>query len=164
MADTKTQFKLNKLAKDLGLKGKDLMDILSKHGKEVTAQKTLDSSEFDILFDTVTRENQIDDVGAYLDGETYIPSKKKPAKAEKAAEKPAEKAAEEGKAESPVATPATPAAEKKAEPAEKAEKTERRSNACSGDDFNTGKIHSSFCNPPRHTARELSAQAWGSYF
>ena len=44
MADTKTQFKLNKLAKDLGLKGKDLIEILSTHGKEVTAQKTLDSS------------------------------------------------------------------------------------------------------------------------
>ncbi len=38
MADTKTQFKLNKLAKDLGLKGKDLVEILSKHGKEATAQ------------------------------------------------------------------------------------------------------------------------------
>ena len=91
MADTKTQFKLNKLAKDLGLKGKDLMEILSKRGKEVTAQKTLDTVEFDILFDTITRENQIDDVGAYLDGETYIPSKKKPAKTEKPKEeKPAE--------------------------------------------------------------------------
>ena len=86
MADTKTQFKLNKLAKDLGLKGKDLIEILSNHGKEVTAQKTLDASEFDILFETVTRENQIDDVGAYLDGKTYIPSKKKPAKAEKPTE------------------------------------------------------------------------------
>ena len=94
MADTKTQFKLNKLAKDLGLKGKDLIDILSKHGKEATAQKSLDSSEFDILFDTLTRENQIDDVGAYLDGKTYIPSKKKPEKAEKPEEKVAEKPVE----------------------------------------------------------------------
>ncbi|MBR7098265.1 MAG: translation initiation factor IF-2 N-terminal domain-containing protein, partial [Clostridia bacterium] len=110
MADTKTQFKLNKLAKDLGLKGKDLIEILSKHGKEVTAQKTLDASEFDILFETVTRENQIDDVGAYLDGKTYIPSKKKPAKAEKPTEE--EKAQE------------APAAEAKPEKAEKAEKKE----------------------------------------
>ncbi len=151
MADTKTQFKLNKLAKDLGLKGKDLMEILSKHGKEVTAQKTLEASEFDILFDTVTRENQIDDVGAYLDGKTYIPSKKKPAKAEKAAEKkpaeekpavepaaekPSEKVAEktaeapvavEKTAEKPVAKEEKPAekAEKPAEPSKKAAEAEK---------------------------------------
>ena len=144
MADTKTQFKLNKLAKDLGLKGKDLMEILSKHGKEVTAQKTLEASEFDILFDTVTRENQIDDVGAYLDGKTYIPSKKKPAKAEKTAEpkpaeekpaaveqtaeKPAEKAAEKT-AEKPEVKEEKPAkaatAEKPAEPSKKAAETEK---------------------------------------
>ena len=137
MADTKTQFKLNKLAKDLGLKGKDLIEILSKHGKEATAQKTLDSSEFDILFDTLTRENQIDDVGAYLDGKTYIPSKKKPVKEEKPAEeaekKPAEaekKAPEAVKTEvakpevSPAGAEASAPAEAKkpAEPAKVAEK------------------------------------------
>ena len=143
MADTKTQFKLNKLAKDLGLKGKDLIDILSKHGKEATAQKSLDSSEFDILFDTLTRENQIDDVGAYLDGKTYIPSKKKPEKAEKPAEEAEKKVVAEAekkapaaekpevapvKAETPVAQaeekkPAAPAktVEKPAAPAAKAE-------------------------------------------
>jgi len=121
MADTKTQFKLNKLAKDLGLKGKDLVEILSKHGKEATAQKTLDSSEFDILFDTLTRENQIDDVGAYLDGKTYIPSKKKPVKAEKPAEEAEKKAPE---AEKPAAAPAqAPAPAAKAEaPAVEAKK------------------------------------------
>ncbi len=122
MADTKTQFKLNKLAKDLGLKGKDLIEILSKHGKEATAQKTLDSSEFDILFDTLTRENQIDDVGAYLDGKTYIPSKKKPVKAEKPVEEAEKKAPE---AEKPVAAPAkaeTPKTEEK-KPVEESVKT-----------------------------------------
>ena len=96
MADMKTQFKINKLAKDLGLKGKDLVDLLAKHGKEVTAQKALEVAEFDILFDSLTKENQIDNIGAYLDGETYIPSKKKPVKAEKPKaeeKKPAEEAA-----------------------------------------------------------------------
>ena len=124
MADTKTQFKLNKLAKDLGLKGKDLMEILSKHGKEVTAQKTLDASEFDILFETVTRENQIDDVGAYLDGKTYIPSKKKPAKAEKPAEEVKESETSAPEASAP-AVEAKPEQTEKAEKAEKAEKTEK---------------------------------------
>ena len=122
MADTKTQFKLNKLAKDLGLKGKDLIEILSNHGKEVTAQKTLDASEFDILFETVTRENQIDDVGAYLDGKTYIPSKKKPAKAEK----PTEEVKTQEEAPAPkVSAPAAEAKPEKTEKAEKAETTEK---------------------------------------
>lgn len=44
MADSKTQFKINKLAKDLGLKSKDLCDLLAKHGKEVTVQKALELS------------------------------------------------------------------------------------------------------------------------
>ncbi len=129
MADTKTQFKLNKLAKDLGLKGKDLIEILSKHGKEATAQKTLDSSEFDILFDTLTRENQIDDVGAYLDGKTYIPSKKKPVKEEKPAEEAEQKPVEAEKKAPEVApvkaeTPAPVEEKKPAAPAKTVEKPE----------------------------------------
>ncbi|MBE6529979.1 MAG: translation initiation factor IF-2 [Ruminococcaceae bacterium] len=75
MAETKTQFKINKLAKDLGLKAKDLVELLGKMGHEVTAQKALEPLEFDLLFDALTKENQIADIGSYLDGATYIPSK-----------------------------------------------------------------------------------------
>ena len=57
MADSKTQFKINKLAKDLGLKSKDLCDLLAKHGKEVTVQKALEPAEFDVLFDTLTGQH-----------------------------------------------------------------------------------------------------------
>ena len=124
MADMKTQFKINKLAKDLGLKGKDLVDLLAKHGKEVTAQKALEAAEFDILFDSLTRENQIDNIGAYLDGETYIPSKKKPVKAEKPKseeKKPAEEATPTKGEEAAPAKTEKPA-EKKAEAPAKAEK------------------------------------------
>ncbi len=130
MADMKTQFKINKLAKDLGLKGKDLVDLLAKHGKEVTAQKALEVAEFDILFDSLTKENQIDNIGAYLDGETYIPSKKKSVKAEKAKteeQKRAEEAApaKAETAEKPVEKPVEKAetAEKKAEAPAKVEKS-----------------------------------------
>lgn len=80
MADNKTQFKINKLAKDLGLKSKDLCDMLAKRGKEVAVQKSLEPAEFDILFDSLTGEHQISDIGDYLEGKSYIPSKKKPAK------------------------------------------------------------------------------------
>ncbi len=118
MADNKSQFKITKLAKDMGLKSKALTDILAKHGKEVTSQKTLEPAEFDILFDSLTRDNQITDIGAYLDGASYIPSKKKPAKAEKAEK--AEKT-EPAKAEAP----AEPAKIEKVEKVEKVEKAEK---------------------------------------
>ncbi|HBF15101.1 MAG TPA: translation initiation factor IF-2 [Clostridiales bacterium] len=128
MADNKTQFKINKLAKDLGLKSKDLCDMLAKRGKEVAVQKSLEPAEFDILFDSLTGEHQISDIGDYLDGKSYIPSKKKPAKKKeeakpkaepaeapkteaKAEPKPEEKAKAESKTE---AKPAAPEAKKPA--------------------------------------------------
>ena len=72
------QFKVNKLAKDLGVKGKDLTDILSAKGFEVKSQATLEPAAFDVLFETLTKENQITGIEDYLDGVTYIPSKPKP--------------------------------------------------------------------------------------
>lgn len=120
MAETKTQFKLNKFAKDLGLKAKDLVDLLASKGHEVTAQKTLEPLEFDLLFDALTKQNQITDIGSYLDGVTYIPSKlpavpaagsegkqEPTTSADKPVDKPAEKSAP---------APAVPAAPKKEEP------------------------------------------------
>ncbi len=94
MADNKTQFKINKLAKDLGLKSKDLCDMLAKRGKEVAVQKSLEPAEFDILFDSLTGEHQISDIGNYLEGKSYIPSKKKPAKKKEEAKPKAESAPE----------------------------------------------------------------------
>ncbi len=74
------QYKLNKMAKDLGMKSKELSDILTARGYEVkTTQRTLEPTEFDILFDTLTGENQISNIEDYLDGVTRIPSKIKAA-------------------------------------------------------------------------------------
>lgn len=61
-------------------KARDLCDLLAKHGKEVTVQKALEPAEFDVLFDTLTGQHQIRDIGDYLEGKSCIPSKKKPAK------------------------------------------------------------------------------------
>ena len=79
------QFKITKLAKDLGMKSKDLVELLAQNGIEAkTTQKALEPLEFDILFESLTQANQIKDIGSYLDGVTYIPSKaKKVEKAEK---------------------------------------------------------------------------------
>ncbi len=59
------------------MKGKEIVDILAGKGFSVTAQKSLDAPEFDALFDTLTRQNQINGIEDYLDGITYIPSSKK---------------------------------------------------------------------------------------
>ncbi len=93
MATINQQFKINKLAKDLGLKSKDLVELLQSNGIEAkTTQKALEPAEFDVLFEALTRANQISNIGDYLDGVTHIPSKikKTPAK-EVVAEKSAHK-------------------------------------------------------------------------
>ncbi len=122
------QFKLNKLAKDLGVKSKDLVEILSQNGIEAkTTQKALEPVEFDVLFDTLTRANQITNIGDYLDGVTYIPSKvKKAPKKEKEAapvEEAPVKAAEPAleKAAEPMPAPKKEKAEEKPAPETKAE-------------------------------------------
>ena len=115
------QFKITKFAKDLGMKSKDLVELLAQNGIEAkTTQKALEPLEFDILFESLTQANQITDIGSYLDGVTYIPSKtKKVEKAEKA-----EKTEKTEKAEV-AQKPEVPEAPKKAEKAQKpAEKKE----------------------------------------
>lgn len=129
-ATVNQQFKITKLAKDLGLKSKDLVEILAQNGVEAkTTQKALEPVEFDLLFEALTRENQISNIGDYLDGVTYIPTRLKP-KAEKpepaqepapekkeSAEKQPEEKPEEKKApaEEPAKAPAKEAATKKTE-------------------------------------------------
>ena len=76
--------KVNQFAKDLNMKSKDMMTILEQKGVAAKSQKPLEPAEFDILFDALTKENQITNIEDYLDGITYIPSKKK-------AEKPAKR-------------------------------------------------------------------------
>ncbi len=71
----KPQFKANQLAKDLELKSKEIVDIMSEKGIEVKAQKALEPREFDILFDALTSKYQVEGIDDYIDGITYIPSK-----------------------------------------------------------------------------------------
>ena len=81
------QFKVNKMAKDLGMKSKDLTNILAEHGVDVKTQRTLEPHEFDVLFETLTRSHQISNIEDYLDGVTRIPSRKKAPAAPKEAAK-----------------------------------------------------------------------------
>ena len=121
------QFKINQIAKDLGKKSKDIVTLLVDKGFDIkNTQKSLEATEFDVLFDTLTKDNQITQIEDYLDGITYIPSKVKKAapvdeapaasvEEKKAEEKPAEKPKEAPKAEEkkPEAPKVVPKVEEK---------------------------------------------------
>ena len=122
------QFKINQMAKDMGLKSKTLTDLLADKGMgDVKSQKTLTEQEFNILFQTMTEANQVDNIYDYMDGKTCIPSKIAAAKAaEKAAREKAEaeaRAAAEAEAARIAAEKA--AAEKAAREAAEKEAKER---------------------------------------
>ena len=117
----KPQIKANQFAKDLGLKSKDIIDIMAEKGMDLKTQKTLEPHEFDVLFDALTLSHQIENIDDYIDGVTYIPSKleKKAAPAAPEAKPVAEVKAEETRAEKK--------AENKTEKAEvKPEKSEKK--------------------------------------
>ncbi len=67
--------KVNQISKDLNIKSKELAEVLASEGIEYKAQKALDATEFSIVFDRLTRDNQINGIEDYLDGVTVIPSK-----------------------------------------------------------------------------------------
>lgn len=134
MAAINQQFKINKLAKDMGLKSKDLVEILAQNGVEVkTVQKALEPAEFDILFDALTKANQITNIGDYLDGVSYIPTKVKKVSGKKAEAKAEEEVKTESSAkkqekpvvEAEISKKVATATEKTEAPAKAAEKASK---------------------------------------
>ena len=107
-----TQYKVNQLAKDLDLKTKEIVELMSGAGIEVKTQKTLQPEEFDVFLNLVTKANQISNIDEYLDGVTYIPSK---IKEEPKAEPKVEEKKEEAKPEVKVEAKPEPKAEPKVE-------------------------------------------------
>ena len=129
------QYKVNQFAKDLNLKSKDIVDILeSKNISVKSSQATLDTAQFNVLFEALTSSNQIVGIEDYLDGVTHIPSIKKvpekteqPEKKVEKTEAPEEKKEAVSKENTAIKTEDAPkkeATEKKAEPEKKVEKTE----------------------------------------
>ncbi len=112
----KPQIKANQLAKDLNIKSKEIVDIMAKKGMELKAQKALEPHEFNVLFDAITSEYQVEGIDDYIDGITFIPSRleKKPE---------ADKATQEAK-ESKQESKAAPVEETAEIVAPKAEKEE----------------------------------------
>ena len=118
MAVFNPQFKINQMAKDMGLKSKEMTDILTEKGQEnVRSQRALTEQEFNILMQTLTEKHQVEDIAGYMDGQTCIPSVKA-AEAKAAAEKAAaEKAAAEKAAAEKAAAEKAAAAKAAAEKA-----------------------------------------------
>lgn len=67
-----TKIKLAGLAKDLGLKNKDLIDILAAGGISKVSSASLEPDEFSYLMDQITLKNQIEGFNDYFDGKTVI--------------------------------------------------------------------------------------------
>ena len=105
-------FKINTLAKDLGLKSKELTELLAARGVEgKSTQSALEPREFDLVFEALTRAAQVTNIDDYLFGDTYIPTapaaKKETKKAKETKEEAApvveQKPAEDKKPEEPKA-------------------------------------------------------------
>jgi len=109
-------FRVNQLAKDLRTKTKDLlttMDEAGIPGKNNSA--ALDADEVNLLFEYMTRQNQIKDMDGYLNGKTEIDLPDSAAKKAKAAEAEAKaKADAEAKAKAEAEAKAKAEAEARA--------------------------------------------------
>ncbi|MBE6569511.1 MAG: translation initiation factor IF-2 [Ruminococcaceae bacterium] len=110
--------KINQLAKDLDVKTKDLLTTLDEvgiSGKNTSA--VLEGEEFNLLFEHLTKNNQIRDIDGYLNGKTSItlPESEDKKAAREKAEAEAKAAAEaEAKAKAEAEAKAKAEAEAKA--------------------------------------------------
>ncbi len=120
------QFKINQMAKDMGLKSKELTDLLAEKGvADVKSQKTLSEQEFNLLFQSLTEANQVDNIYDYMDGKTRIPSKIAEAKAAERAKRETEEREAARIAAEAAAKEAAERAKREAEARAKREAEER---------------------------------------
>jgi len=134
MAKTAPMFKINQLAKDFGLKTKDICALAADAGVEgKTTSASLEAEEFNKFFELITSNNQIKDMDGYLKGKTVIKTPAVQAAEAEVAEKiAAEAAAKEAAAKAEAEAKAKAEAEKAAAEAaakEAAEKAEAEAKA-----------------------------------
>ena len=95
-------FRINQLSKDLGIKTKELQSILEEAGiGKKTPMTVLTPDEFNLFLDCATKNHQIKNLDAYLNGKTYVPSAIRDAavSAREAEEKASAEAAAKARAE-----------------------------------------------------------------
>ncbi len=151
MAKATPMFKVNQVAKDFGMKTKDVCAYMESAGLGVkNASSTLTPDEFNAFFDFITSGSQIKDLGGYMNGKTVIRTpEEQAAKAEAEARAKAEaearakaEAEARAKAEAEARAKAEAEAKVKAEAATKP-KMENSSNKthASKDTVNAGSGH-----------------------
>ena len=83
------KYRVNEVAKDLNLQNKDILDILAKNGIEnKKATAVLEKRELDIIFETVTKNNESQNFNAYFASANAPKETKKPQEENKAEKKP----------------------------------------------------------------------------
>ena len=125
--NTKKQFKVNTLSKDLDIKLKDIAGVMKGTSYDVSAQAYLDGEAFDVFFNRITSANQVVGIDDYINGaslsKTEAPAKEnapeqkkeQPAKSEKAAK--TEKKPAQQKAAPTKSAEASEPAQKESKPA-----------------------------------------------
>ena len=99
-ANQKKQTRISELAKDLGVKNKDILDVLAENGVSgKSSSGTIDPDEFNIVMNELTSRSQISGIEDYINGKVKLEPKQAPAPAKK----PEAPKAEAPKAEAPKA-------------------------------------------------------------
>ncbi|MBQ9793979.1 MAG: translation initiation factor IF-2 [Clostridia bacterium] len=95
MAETSKKYKVGELAKDFGLKNKDVIDLFAKHGLAGKSHTTaLEDNEISLFLEALTQQNQVD-ITAYF--KTFDDKKKAKKEEERKKAEEAQKAAEEAR-------------------------------------------------------------------
>ncbi|MCQ2475858.1 MAG: translation initiation factor IF-2 [Clostridia bacterium] len=123
------KYKLSELAKDFGVKNNIVVDLLAKNfGDQKKPTSALEVDELDLIFETFTKENEVETLDAYFALASESGKKEEPSKEESVKEETKEEIKEEAK-EAPKAEEKAeineekkPASTKKEAPAKAAEK------------------------------------------
>ena len=122
------QYRVGQLAKDFGIKSKEILEILGKGADSKATSIVLSPAEFSYLLLKLTENKQIGNIDDYIDGKIQIVTAEQRAEAEakEAAERAAAEAKAKAEAEAKAAAEAKARAEAEAKAAAEREKAEQR--------------------------------------
>ena len=155
----KNHTKISSLAKDLGLKNKELLDVLTESGIDGKSHSAaLEPDEWGLIMDALTQRAQVDSIGDYLDKKVTVPVPEVKAEPKKESAKKEDAAGEEApttakiKATKPIEkAPPKKAEEAKAE-APKAEKTKTEEVKAESPKAKAPRAEAAKPEAPRHDA------------